>query len=180
VANHRLEGAGGEAVVANRAPARPAGRAPEARRRSRLERDALRVAVRDPHSALEWLDVVLFEDPGYAAVFAALAEHRTLEAAVANSSEDVAAVLREVAGEPSASATVEEVFVHLSRAAVVREIRRINQAPAAAEQPSANEAAVALGPVQRVLTDQDATPEAQQEAGVQLLTWLLDQAEERG
>ncbi|MPY93534.1 MAG: DNA primase [Acidimicrobiia bacterium] len=178
---------GGTLIVERDRPARPGDRAPSSPaarsasgRRSRLERDALRVAVRDPASALDWLDAVLFDNPFYAAVFAALAEHGTLEAAVAHSDEEVAGVLREVAGEAPASATVEEVFVHLSREAVVREVRRINPGRAAAEEGSANAAALALGPVQRVLTDHDASPEAQREAGVQLLTWLLDQAEERG
>ncbi len=166
---------------ARRGATGPARRPPRA---SGLERDALRVAIRDPLEALQWFDAVLFDHPAHRRAFEALADHGSLEAVIVHGPAEEVALLRELAGEET-TGTAEELFVQLVTEAARRAISGINLEAAAADHlasddMSSNVRARSLVHIQATLFNEDAAPDAKREAGVQLLTWLLDQAEERG
>jgi DNA primase len=143
------------------------------------ERTALRLAADRPDLVVEWFDPVLFAEPLYRQAAVQLADAGTLAVALDTADAPVADILRQVAAEES-DAQPEEVFLRLAHEAAVREVRMIQQATRGSIGPETKAAYVALTGWQGTLVDYERPEDERLQAGTELLTWLLDQAEERG
>jgi hypothetical protein len=143
------------------------------------ERTALRLAAERPALIREWFDPVLFAEPLYRDAAEQLAAAGSLDGALRTAPAVVADILRQVAAEEP-DAQPEEVFLRLAHEAAVREVRMIEQATRGSMGPETKAAIVTLGRWQGALVDYERPEDERLQAGVELLTWLLGQAEERG
>lgn len=143
------------------------------------ERVALRLAAENPGLVEEWFDPVLFSDPTYQEAARLLSRHGGVETAAQLAGEEVADILRQVAAEQY-DAEPQEVFLRLAREAAVRELRMASVSAIGSIDLATRSAVESLGRWHGVLVDYDRPEDERLQAGIDLLTWLLDQAEERG
>jgi DNA primase len=142
------------------------------------ERDALRLAAAQPALVEDWFDPVLFAHPLARAVVAALAKAGDLAGAVTNSEDAVAGLLTQVANEDT-DAEAEEVFVLVALDACRRAIDRLKAVLRTVDNPLSVSGDLAhLGRLHTVLIDDTKPQQARRDAGVELLTWLLERPEE--
>ncbi|MFN0089697.1 MAG: DNA primase [Acidimicrobiales bacterium] len=148
-------------------------------RRDDAERDALRVAVAAVDDAVDWFDEVLFADPVNARAFAALAQAGTLLGALDAADAEAADVLRQAAQEETA-ASAQECFVRLCQEAHRRAKRQIEaQSRNGGDPLKLNRQMAELSASGAALDDADGSLDSKLDAGARLLTWLLEQAEDR-
>ena len=143
------------------------------------ERTALRLAVEAPGLVGEWFDPVLFGDGLYRRAATVLGREASLEAALQGDDDEVTELLRQVGAEQS-DAEPEEVFLRLACEAADRELRMVKQVAGGSIEPALGAATAALGRWHSTLVDYDRPADERLQAGVDLLTWLLDHTEERG
>jgi DNA primase len=177
-----LRPAGGIGISTGR-PAQP-GQRPRAGSSGRPhpdnhERVALRLAAENPGLVEEWFEPVLFSDPTYQEAARLLSRHGGVESAAQLADEEVADILRQVAAEQY-DAEPQEVFLRLAREAAVRELRMASISAIGSIDLATRSAVESLGRWHGVLVDYDRPEDERLQAGIDLLTWLLDQAEERG
>ena len=109
---------------------------------------------------------------------AALAKAGDLGGAVTNSDQFVAGFLAQVANEDT-DAEAEEVFVQLTREACRRQMDRLKGQLRMVDNPLSVSAELAhLGRLHTVLIDDTKPQLARRDAGIELLTWLLERPEE--
>jgi hypothetical protein len=140
---------------------------------------ALRLAAENPGLVEEWFEPVLFSDPTYQEAARLLSRHGGVESAAQLADEEVADILRQVAAEQY-DAEPQEVFLRLAREAAVRELRMASISAIGSIDLATRSAVESLGRWHGVLVDYDRPEDERLQAGIDLLTWLLDQAEERG
>jgi DNA primase len=143
------------------------------------ERVALRLAAENPQLVAEWFDPVLFNDPTYREAAGLLLRHGGIEAAAQAADADVADILHRVAAEQF-DVEPQEVFLRLAREAAVRELRMARLSAGGSIDLATRTAVETLGRWHGVLVDYDRPEDDRLQAGIDLLTWLLDHAEERG
>ena len=142
------------------------------------ERDALRLATGEPALVGEWFDPVLFAHPLAMAAVSALAKTGDLGGAITASDQFVASLLTQVANEDT-DAEAEEVFVQLTREACRRQMDRLKGQLRMVDNPlSVSAVLTQLGRLHTVLIDDTKPQLARRDAGIELLTWLLERPEE--
>ncbi|MDY7100165.1 MAG: DNA primase [Actinomycetota bacterium] len=159
------------------APSVPPGEPPRPRtHRRHPEREALRVAVADPETALPWLDAVLFHDPRYRSAYRALADAGTLQRAAEDADPETADLLWGLAQEES-DASPAEMFLRLCRHVAERAFAAVEGRVAADGVGDVGEELRRISAIHMRLTDDAAPQEARLRSGEDLVVWLLEQAE---